>query len=108
MPVLKHALDLLSDSKEDVKKDHVKIQANLLYNVTCARGHHHHHQHHQDHEEGNETKSKFNKHLHIFTFKHTSLLNFKGKVTNQEILERPRQSPYPMLSRLYLFFKFSF
>jgi hypothetical protein len=67
LPVLKHALDLINDSKKDVKNDHVKIQqqqhqpksestsadqSNQF--LLCHHRHHHHHDFHQ------EEKSFFN------------------------------------------------
>lgn len=43
LPVLKHALDLINDSKNDIKKDHIKIQSDT--SLKCEHNHHHHHEH---------------------------------------------------------------
>lgn len=48
LPVLKHALDLLRDSKESIKKDHSVIQGTTTTSQTTSHscgGHHHHHHH---------------------------------------------------------------
>lgn len=56
IPVLKHALDLINDSKEDIKKDHVKIQASTSVTIinesdtNLSHDHNHHHHHHHDHD----------------------------------------------------------
>lgn len=50
LPVLKHALDLLRDSKESIKKDHSAIQGITTTSQTTSHscgGHHHHHHHHE-------------------------------------------------------------
>ncbi|CAF0821420.1 unnamed protein product [Brachionus calyciflorus] len=70
LPVLKHALDLINDVKNDVKKDHIEIQ---------KEPHHHQHQHHQDQHQCPHNHSK-------------------SRVSEKDMLNKPRKSLYPMIS----------
>lgn len=68
LPVIKHALALINDKKEEVKSDHVIIQQ-----LDSSKHHHQCSGHHNLDEE------------------------LKSKVTDQDILSKPRKSPFPMI-----------
>lgn len=78
LPVLKHALDLLRESKENIKQDHKIIQQTVHEKASEIKscGHSHHHDHHHKHEKDNQ----------------------KSRITSRDITDRPRQSAYPMIS----------
>jgi hypothetical protein len=70
-PVLKHALDLINDSKQEIKEEHAKIQQQTL--VKSSPCNHHHHHHHHDHGSDAALKSKVN----AFTLLKYSIIFYK-------------------------------
>ena len=60
LPCLKHALDLINDSKVDIKSAHEKIQSNdtacNLGTVSRNEAHHHHHHHHHTHNQEHKSE----------------------------------------------------